>query len=514
MNHDSVKIRWEAPSSNNAAVTGYKIYLANKTIERAGGIKPKNEKGSRLVADLPADHLQHKVDGLQPSTVYYVEVFAVNKVGQGYPADRPQMIMTQPAAYNEPTKLYAWGSNSSSEIGLTDDMAEEHRAHYKKDGKEEAYLTKPVCHEQFGSMAFQVSCGPQQTLIMCADDYEQGEAKVTQVIQMGLVKVTKEDLKVKERDRISVERGIFSETQLYMLEEILSTPFECHQRLPVIKVACGHNFAAALSTTGEVLTWGANVQGQLGIDQERICYVRDGGHGMMPLQFIPTGANSMKQQDAIVDIAAGMSSMVALSETQQVYVWGERMGIYPSGLELSLACVEQKGNLYNMQEINQAMPRHVKNNLVFYEIAQLAAGFFNTALITREGQLLLHGSNFCNQLCCADEVWNYLKFFPEFKPIDFEPGVVVKSVAIGEGHIYALTELEGSQRIYGWGRCMHGQLFKGGDTVLSKPTDLTDNFKPLLKDGEKIASISVGGFHSLFLTSEGRVLGVGKGSTG
>ena len=51
----------------------------------------------------------------------------------------------------------------------------------------------------------------------------------------------------------------------------------------------------------------------------------------------------MRQQEAIVDIAAGMSSMVALSETQQVYVWGERMGIYPSGLELSVACVEKKG---------------------------------------------------------------------------------------------------------------------------------------------------------------------------
>ena len=56
----------------------------------------------------------------------------------------------------------------------------------------------------------------------------------------------------------------------------------------------------------------------------------------------------MKQQETIVNIAAGMSSMVALSETQQVYVWGERMGIYPSGLELSVACVEKKGNLYNM----------------------------------------------------------------------------------------------------------------------------------------------------------------------
>lgn len=54
------------------------------------------------------------------------------------------MIMTQSAAYNQSSRLYVWGSNSNSELGLSDDLVEEHKDIYKK-GKNEAYLAKPIC---------------------------------------------------------------------------------------------------------------------------------------------------------------------------------------------------------------------------------------------------------------------------------------------------------------------------------------------------------------------------------
>lgn len=70
---------WQAPECNNLPITGYKIYISNKTIERADGIKLSGEKGSRVIAELPADKLEHRIDGLTAATAYYVEVFAVNE---------------------------------------------------------------------------------------------------------------------------------------------------------------------------------------------------------------------------------------------------------------------------------------------------------------------------------------------------------------------------------------------------------------------------------------------------
>ena len=76
----------------------------------------------------------------------------------------------------------------------------------------------------------------------------------------------------------------------------------------------------------------------------------------------------------------------------------------------------------------------------------------------------------------------------------------------------ALVEKEGQDRIFGWGQNLHGQLFSGD--FLHEPKDLTENFAKILVEGETIKDVKIGGSHTLFLTSEGRVLGMGKGTSG
>lgn len=90
----------------------------------------------------------------------------------------------------------------------------------------------------------------------------------------------------------------------------------------------------------------------------------------------------------------------------------------------------------------------------------------NTAVITKDGQLLMQGSNFGNQLCCQEDIWKLLKFFPEFKPIEFPVGSKVKQVAIGEVHIYALVEIDSKTKVYGWGQNVFGQLFKDDEGLV------------------------------------------------
>lgn len=80
--------------------------------------------------------------------------------------------------------------------------------------------------------------------------------------------------------------------------------------------------------------------------------------------------------------------MIALSDKKKIFVWGRRMGIYPQ-IELTLASVEQKGVQYDMHEIHQASPRLCKNNLIFHKISKVCSGYFNSALITDKGELLI-----------------------------------------------------------------------------------------------------------------------------
>lgn len=80
--------------------------------------------------------------------------------------------------------------------------------------------------------------------------------------------------------------------------------------------------------------------------------------------------------------------MIALTETREIFVWGNRMGIYPQP-DLTLSAIEKKAKIYNSAEIHQACPRIIKNNLIFHKINKIVSGFYNTALITDKGELLV-----------------------------------------------------------------------------------------------------------------------------
>lgn len=90
----------------------------------------------------------------------------------------------------------------------------------------------------------------------------------------------------------------------------------------------------------------------------------------------------------VKELCCGFNHCLALSDRGEVFVWGRRMGVYDS-IELNLQFLEARGHLYNKTEINQASPRLMKNNLIFYSVKRIVAGPFNSALITHDGQLLV-----------------------------------------------------------------------------------------------------------------------------
>ena len=90
--------------------------------------------------------------------------------------------------------------------------------------------------------------------------------------------------------------------------------------------------------------------------------------------------------------------MIAMTDENEIFVWGRRQGVYPQ-IELTLEAVEKTGRIFNHAEIHQQVPRLVKNNLIFHKIVKIFAGHSNHALLTDKGEILMQGMNDHNQLC-------------------------------------------------------------------------------------------------------------------
>jgi alpha-tubulin suppressor-like RCC1 family protein len=117
--------------------------------------------------------------------------------------------------------------------------------------------------------------------------------------------------------------------------------------IPVAKVICGDLFAGLLTAEGEVYTWGWNVFGQLGLKDTSI-----------GVTLNPTKVDFGTSWDKIIDLACGFNNCIALTDSKQVYVWGKRMGIYPS-IDLNLNAIEATQHIF-VSEINQDTPRLLK----------------------------------------------------------------------------------------------------------------------------------------------------------
>jgi alpha-tubulin suppressor-like RCC1 family protein len=94
----------------------------------------------------------------------------------------------------------------------------------------------------------------------------------------------------------------------------------------------------------------------------------------------------------IMDISCGLNTMLALTDGGEVFGWGRRMGVYPT-IELTHSELEKKGHFYNSTEFHQLCPRLRENNLIFHKISSIKAAFMSQALITKEGELMVRGSN-------------------------------------------------------------------------------------------------------------------------
>ena len=234
--------------------------------------------------------------------------------------------MRHTVAISSSQRLVAWGDNSYGQLG-------------------QGSLVSSTQVSVNTSLSFvQVSCGEYHTIALSSSGtvYSWG---LNMDGQVGLNSTLHQDI-VKSPFQVDVGNGTFGWNH------------------NVTQVAAGANHSLALDSEGVVFSWGSNDRKQLGRD-----IIFDEGIPESIDIFLPV----------VKQIAAGASHSVALSESGEVYVWGDNS-------KYQLGSASPSVQIYPTKLSSGALSGQV--------ISKIVAGNSFTACLTQDGKVILWGSAF------------------------------------------------------------------------------------------------------------------------
>ncbi|XP_034107035.1 probable E3 ubiquitin-protein ligase HERC4 isoform X1 [Drosophila albomicans] len=202
----------------------------------------------------------------------------------------------------------------------------------------------------------------------------------------------------------------------------------------VVQVACGKNHSMALTSGGEVYTWGSNQCGQLGVQSPHELYDSNRPMLLTSLLGIP-----------VATIACGGNHSFVISKSAAVFGWG------------SNNC----GQLGLNDETNRAYPTQLKT-LRTLGVRFVACGDEFSVFLTNEGGVFTCGAGAYGQL---GHGYNANEMLPRM--VVELMGSTISQVTCGSRHTLALVPSRG--RIYGFGLGSSGQLGTRGTKNLNLP---------------------------------------------
>nr|XP_022328228.1 E3 ubiquitin-protein ligase HERC2-like isoform X2 [Crassostrea virginica] len=229
----------------------------------------------------------------------------------------------------------------------------------------------------------------------------------------------------------------------------------------VAKICCGSTYSVALTTNGEVYSWGKGNFGRL-------------GHGSSEDQTTPILLKFFKGH-RIVDIACGSgdAQTLAVTDSGAVYSWGD--GDY--------------GKLGRGGNDGCKTPKVVEK-LMGQEVVRVYCGPQFSLALTKSGVVYSwgKGDNFRLGHGTEDHVRHP-------KQIEGLASKRVKDISIGSLHCMAVTE---DGELYGWGRNEQGQLGNASISNLTEPTLIAG------MEGKNIIGVACGPNQTVAWTSGGQ----------
>ena len=242
---------------------------------------------------------------------------------------------------------------------------------------------------------------------------------------------------------------------------------------PIFVAVSGGGFhSLALTTAGNVYSWGHNNYGQLGNGT-----IADSNQ---PVQVTLANGTPLSH---IVAISAGNNHSMALTDGGQVYAWGFNVN----------------GQVGDGSTTQRNSPVLIPN---FNNVVAIAAGGFHSLALTGNGSVYSWGYNSFGQLG-----YGVKDIAAHASPAPI-PGLTgITAIAGGGYHSLALS---GGGTVSAWGENNFGQLGDGTTTNHFSPTPVATSGDPLLAS---VSAISAGLYHSLALTG-GFVYGAGYNAFG
>jgi alpha-tubulin suppressor-like RCC1 family protein len=237
----------------------------------------------------------------------------------------------------------------------------------------------------------------------------------------------------------------------------------------ITRVRAGCAFALALTSTGDVLAWGLNDDGQLG--DGRAVNAMTPARVKLPRRTIVTG------------ISAGNTSGLALTSKGRVLAWGDN----------------NDGQLGTGNTTSASAPVSAKVPRTTRIVAVASGGFFSLAQ-TAAGGVLAWGYNLQGELGDGSDNGS-------LRPVKvlLPGGTKVSQLYAGGSHAMVLTT---KGRLLTWGNNASGQLGDGSTANSDVPVAAR------LPAGTKVSGIAACLNNSLALTSKGRALAWGDDSVG
>ncbi|XP_038694554.1 ultraviolet-B receptor UVR8-like isoform X2 [Tripterygium wilfordii] len=246
-------------------------------------------------------------------------------------------------------------------------------------------------------------------------------------------------------------------------------PIETLCGVRIKQIACGDSHCLAVTMEGEVLSWGRNQNGQLGL-----CTTED---SLVPQKI------QVFQGIPIKMVAAGAEHTAAITEDGVLYGWG--WGRY--------------GNLGLGDRNDRLVPEKV-STVNGERMVMVACGWRHTVSVSSSGGLYTYGWSKYGQLGHGD-------FEDHLVPHKLEAlrGSFISQIAGGWRHTMALTA---DGKLYGWGWNKFGQVGVGDNVDHCSPVHVT------FPHEQKIVQVSCGWRHTLAITVRQNVFSWGRGING
>jgi uncharacterized repeat protein (TIGR02543 family) len=246
----------------------------------------------------------------------------------------------------------------------------------------------------------------------------------------------------------------------------------------ITDAALGTSFTISIAEDQNVYVFGRNNYGQLGL-----------GHQID--QFEPvqiTKQFNLEADEFIVSVANGIFHSIALSSQGRVFTWGGNL----------------YGQLGNGTTTSSSIPQVINSYIPLIndeEVIQIKAGAHHNVLLTNRNRVFVFGINNNYELGLGTKD---AKVLPTLLDFSLNDDFVVSIVDVKRHTILKTAQ----NHYYGFGDNINGQLGLNHQDVVTRPVRLFSNF------AFEIEKINVGRHHTLLLTTDGTLYGVGLNDLG